>query len=306
MTTSQLPSVMDVSEDLAEIEILVEYFYMRQKCLKDLCELTFLQDFPQNAVNNYRRHIIKYMLDKYVKSTCMINEHSDLLVTFTFKFRMENAHVRQVTFSNHMQFRNDILMICFLQHLLCIPKYLRCKVTIVMMFIMVNKYNINLYSLDPQLNEITFTNISLSYMSIYLDILYNNFLNFSDITRAFPYFNLPPMIYAPLIITIFPTLDDPPIAILMVISLTMYETCHPHTVANISLGDFYKRIVYFHNTIIPEKIKLRLCRRYNIVVLEENEFKFAPCFAKYRQKAKDIISERRSNDPDLKDILSVI
>jgi len=59
--------------------------------------------------------------------------------------------------------------------------------------------------------------------------------------------------------------------------------------------------------MISEKIKLRLCRRYNIiVVLEEDEFKFIPCFAKYRQKAKDIISERRSNDSDLKDILSII
>jgi len=58
--------------------------------------------------------------------------------------------------------------------------------------------------------------------------------------------------------------------------------------------------------MIPKKIKLRLCRRDNIVVLEEDEFIFAPCFAKYRQKAKDIILERRPNDPDLKDILSVI
>jgi len=104
---------MDVTEDLDEIEILVEYLRMHKKCLKDLCELTFLQDFPQNAANNHRRHIIKYMLDKYVKSTCMINEHPDLLVTFTFKFRMKDAHVREVTLSNHMQFRNDILMIFY-------------------------------------------------------------------------------------------------------------------------------------------------------------------------------------------------
>jgi len=177
---------------------------------------------------------------------------------------------------------------------------------VVMMFIMVNKYNINLYSLNHELNEVTCVNISLSYISIYLDILYNNFLNYSDITRAFPYFNLPPMIYAPMIIMIFPILDDPPIAILMVISLTMYEICHPHMVANISLVEFYKRIIYFHNAMIPEKIKLRLCTRYNIVVLEGDKFKFAPCFAKYRQKAKDIISERRPNDPDLNVILSII
>jgi len=58
--------------------------------------------------------------------------------------------------------------------------------------------------------------------------------------------------------------------------------------------------------MISEKIKLRLCRRYNIiVVLEEDEFKFIPCFAKYRQKAKDIILGGRLNDPDLKNIYNI-
>jgi len=232
---NELPSVMDITEDSEETEILVKYLNMHQKCPKDLCELTFLQDFPQNGAHSNRRHIIKYMFDKYVASTCMINEHPELLETFTFKFRAEDAYVRQVTFSNHMQFRDDILMICVLQHLLYIPKYLKCEVMVAMTFIMVNKYDINLYSLNPDLNEITFTNISLSYMSIYFDILYNNFLNFSNVVRGFPYFNLPPMIYAPLIATILPTLDDPPIAILMAISLT-HEIYNPHVTSNISLA----------------------------------------------------------------------
>jgi len=301
----QLPSVMDITEDSDETEILVEYLNMHQKCLKNLCELTFLKDFPQNS---NRRHIIKYMLDKYVTSTHMINEHPDLLVTFTFKFRAEDAHVRQVTFSNHMQFRNDILMICFIQHLLFMPKYLNkdYNVIMAMMLIMVNKYDINIHPLlpEPHATHITFINISASYWSMHLDILYNNFLNFSDITHAFPYFDLPLMTYAPLIITIFPKLDDPPIAILMAISLIMHEIC-PVT-SNTSLVEFYKGITSFYNTKIPETIKLRLCTRYNIVVLEGDKFKFASCFAKYRQKAKDVISEKRPNDPDLKDILSVI
>jgi len=305
---TQHPSVMDITEDSDETEILIEYLNMRQKCLKDLCELTFLQDFPQNGANSNRRHIIKYMLDKYVASTCMINEHPDLLETFTFKFRAEDARVRQVTFSNHMQFRNDILMICFIQHLLFMPKYVNkmYNVMITMMLIMANKYDINIYPSHPDLYAITFVNISASYLSIHLDILYNNFLNFSDITHSFPYFNLPLMTYAPMIIVIFPILDNPPIAILMVISLILHEICNPHMTSNISLAEFYKRITAFYNTIIPEKIKLRLCTRYGIVVLEGDKFKFAPCFAKYRQKAKDILSEKRPNDPDLKDILSVI
>jgi len=303
----QLPSVMDITEDSDETEILVEYLNMRQKCLKDLCELTFLQDFPQNDANINRKHIIKYMLDKYVDSSCMINEHPDLLMIFTFKFRAEDAHIRQVTFSNHMQFRNDILMICFIQHLLFMPKYLnkRYNVMIAMMLIMMSKYDINIHPLHPEPYAITFINISASYLSIHLDILYNNFFNFSDITHFFPYFNLPLMTYAPMINSILPILDDPPIAILIVISLILHETCNPHMTSNISLVYFYKRIIGSHN-IIPEKIKLRLCTRYNIVVLEGDEFKFAPCFAKYRQKAKDVISKKKPNDPDLKDILSVI
>jgi len=116
----------------------------------------------------------------------MINELPNLLVTFTFKFRLEDAHVRQVTLSNHMQFHDNILMICFLQHIqhLNIPIYLSCKVTMAMTFIMVNKYDINFYSLYSELNKITFVHVSTSYMSMYFDILYNNFFNFSDIARA--------------------------------------------------------------------------------------------------------------------------
>jgi len=303
---SQLPSIMDVT-DLAEIVILVEFINMHEKCLEDLCEFTFLDDFPENADNDDQKRIIVYMLDKYVKSTCMINVHSNLLITFTFNCCMQNVHLRQVIISNNMRFRDDILMICFLQHLLYlnIPEYLACKVTIAMMFIMVNKYDITLCSL-AELNKITIVHVSVSFMSVYFEILYNNFFNFSDITRAFPYFNLPPMIYAPIIITIFPTLDDPPIAILMAISLIMREIRDPHGTSNISLVELHKRIIDLYKTTISEKMKLHLCTRYNIVVLEGGEYKFAPCFAKYRQKAKDIISEKRSNDPDLKDILSVI
>jgi len=315
MTTSQLPSVIDVTVDFTEIVLLVEYLRMHHKCLEDLCEPTFLQDFSQNTNNNYQRHIIKYMLDKYVKSECMINEHPNLLVTFTFKLReilIKDVNIeipqREVTFSNHMQFRSDIIMICFLQHLLYLnlPNYLECKVTMAIMFIVVNKYDINVYSPYTKLNEITFLHVTLSYVSVYFDMLYNNFFNFSDITRAFPCFNLPPMIYAPMIITIFPILDDPPIAILMVISLILQEVYNPCKILNISLVELYKHIIDFYKTTIPEKMKLRLCIRYNIVVLEGDKFKFAPCFSEYRQLAKDIISERKSNDPDLKDILSII
>jgi len=68
MMTSQL-TVIDVTEDIVEFMILAEYLNMRQKCLEDLCEFTYLQDFPQDAGNNYRRHIMKYTLDKYVRST---------------------------------------------------------------------------------------------------------------------------------------------------------------------------------------------------------------------------------------------
>jgi len=293
--TSPVHIIIRDVEDLADILILGEYLHMYQKCPEDICEFTFLQDFPQNAEGNYRRQIIKYMLDKYIKSACIYNERPDLLVTFTFIFRYDilinDVLVRQISFGNNMLFRYDILMICFLQHLiyLNIPMYLGCKVTMTMISIMVDKYNINIFSLNFEINEITFVNVSLSFTSVYFDMLYNNFLNFSNITRAFPCFNLPPMIYAPLIITIFPILDDPPIAILIAISLIFHEICDPPGSSNITLVALLKRITDFYKTTaIPEKMKLRLCTKYNIVVLEGDEFKFAPCFAKYRQTADKI------------------
>lgn len=301
------PSVMDITGDLDEIKILVEYLNMHRKCTNNLCELIFLQDFPQTDTSS--RRIIKYMFDRYTNITCLINKHPNVLIAFTFEYRTEDARIHKVTLSNHMQFRNDILMICYIQHLLFTFKYQdkRYKVMEAMMVLMINKYNVDAYALSPESHAITFMNISASFLSIYLDIFYNNFANFSDISDLFPDFNLPIMIYAPLIISILPKLNNPPIAILMVVSLLMYETCLPVIALNISLVALYNRIVSIYNkTTIPEKMKLHLCKRYNIVILEGDKFEFAPCFAQYRQKAKDIISEKKSNDPNLKDILSMI
>jgi len=300
-------SVIDIIEDLDEIEILVEYLNMRQKCTNNLCELLFLQNFPQ--IDNSPRHIIKYMFDRYINITCLINKHPNALIAFTFKYRTEDVHIHEVTLNNHMQFRNDILMICYVQHFLIAFNHLNKKYKVIkaMMILMISKYNVDAYGSHPELYGITFMNISASFLSIHYDILYNNFANFSDISNLFPDFNLPVMIYAPLIVSILPMLNDPPLAILMVIFLLMHKTCQPHMTWNIPLIVLYIRIVsFYYNSRIPNEMKLLLCRRYNIVILEGDQFKFAPSFAQYRQKAKDIISEIVPNDPNLEDILSLI
>lgn len=304
------PSVMDITGNRDEIEILLTYDYMCQKCQKNLCELTFLQEFPQTSTEDNLRYIIKYMLNKYAERTCIINEQPNLLIEFTFKFRMENAQVRQIKLSNHMQFRNDILMICYMKYFLLVPKILnkRYKVLRAMMLIMVTKYDIDISSLYPGPYAITFTNISIAYLSISLDMIYYAFSDILNIPNLFPYFDLPVMIYTPLTISILPMLNDLPIAILLVIFLVTYEICLPQIVPNISLIIFYELLqqLLINNTKTPEKLKLYLCMKYNIIILEGDKFKFAPCFTKYRQKAKNIISEKRPNDPHLKNILSVI
>lgn len=88
-------SFIDITGKLNVIEIILEHNFMRQKCLKDLCELTFLQDFPKTFTE--RRIII----DKYIHSTRMINEQRNRLIAFIFIFRTEN--IFQTTFNNHTQ-----------------------------------------------------------------------------------------------------------------------------------------------------------------------------------------------------------
>lgn len=296
-------TTIDITGNLDEIDLLMGYLHICEKYLKDLCEITFLKDFPQNDEYNPRR-IIKYMLDKYVQSRSMITAQLDLSIEFKFIFHTRDAQTQQIIFSNHMQFRNDILMICYVHQFLYKPKYLNCSVFMIMMLLMVKKYDINLSNFNPY--AITFANISFSYLSIPLELFYNNFFNRSNISSLLLHFNLPIMIYTPLIISILPALNDPPIAILLLISLVTYGTCQSQIALSIPLITFYQHILVLSSTKYPEDMKLFLCRRYNIVVLEGNEFKFAPCFAKYRQKAKDIISKLRPNDPNLKDILSII
>lgn len=277
---------------------------MRQKCSKDICELTFLQDFPQIFENN-PRHIIKYIFDKYIDHTRMINEQRDILRTFTFRYQTEDGRIYKTVFSNHMQFRNDILMICHIHHLLFRPKYLRSKVLFSMISLMTIKYNIRLS--DP--TTITIRSVSQSYLSISMDLIYYNVSDLHDVALfLFPFFRLPVMIYAPMIISIFPMLENPPIAILIVIFLRVYSTFIPQIAPTISLLMIYEHIISYNinNMYYPEKIKLRLCIKYNIVVLEGDEFKFAPCFAIYRQKAKELISEMKPNDPNLEYILSLV
>jgi len=110
-----------------------------------------------------------------------------------------------------------------------------------------------------------------------------------------------------MIIRILPKLEDPPIAILIAIFIKLHDSCTPAIVSKYPLELIYHQILELYNySTVPEQLKLKLCTKWNIVIKQNNEYKFSSCFATNRLKAKNLILELRPNDPKLKDILSKI
>lgn len=157
------------------------------------------------------------------------------------------------------------------------------------------------------------SSVALSFPSITLDMVHNNHnicyspaisIIFIDFSVLFPDFVLPKAIYPSMIVKILPKLEDPPIAILLAISITLHDLRTPATDPKSPVDFLYHQILQGYNySIIPEQLKLKLCTQWNIVEKQNNVYKFSPCFAAYRFKAKDLIIKSRPNDPILTSIL---
>lgn len=71
------------------------------------------------------------------------------------------------------------------------------------------------------------------------------------------------------------------------------------------LSAIFERVLMSAMSIIfTESLKLKLCERWNVVVIKENRYIFSPLFQEHSNKAMEIISEMRKEDPYLKHVLS--
>jgi len=300
----------DVTRKLEDIKILRDLDRFRKQFLY-IPETAYLKDFA--ALKTFDiilnpKYIIRDMLIIYLRCVCDIYEQPDLLQVHIFTFYDDNE-VYTFEYSNNMMFRDDITILCFLYVTLHYPcKYETMQV---LMSLMKNKYgiqteeqanriNVQFTKENSQANKLTLCNVAHSYPSVFFDISlkmgYDKFYRKIEIYG----FYLPEAFFLPSILLVLPTLNQPPpFAILLlnrlILEIGITENLYTH---------FAYIYMYSMCSIYPQRLKLELCRKWRIVMKRKNMYKYVPCFAAYRQKAKDMIAEMKSNDPDLASILS--
>jgi len=303
--------------------IVLNYLENMFKRYTHVLENAFLREFIAldtipNILNP--KCIIQKMLQKYFASVVRVYREPDFSQTYIFTFRTD-VYDREFIFSNCMKFNEDISIICFLHHIDVLANivphfyFKTCETVLILTRLMRNKYGIEFdgeFVSNPE-NQFTIFTIAHSFPSITWDMIHNNCKNpylsivFIDFSVLFPDFDLPKTIFIPMIIRILPKLEDLPIAILIAIFIKLHDSCTPTIVPKYPLELIYHQILELYNlSTVPEQLKLKLCTKWNIVIKQNNEYKFSSCFATNRLKAKNLILELRPNDPKLKDILSKI
>lgn len=271
----------------------------------DIRETNYLLDFSKlKTLETFNpKYVIKNVLEIYKRNMIDISRKPDLLQKISFTFR-EEEDVCKFEFSDNMLVTNDITTLCFLYHISYKRDFDECETVQVLKSLMFNKYEICLERTTKsgqKQDQLTLLDVAFSFPSITWDMA----CNLGMWTKFFDKFSdleLPKIIFIPMFFALLPQLKErPPLAILLLIILRTNEIMGGtekslRTICNdISLA--------YEHRLFPERLKLDLCKKWQIVRIENDIYKYTPCFAAHREKAKDIIAKMKSDDPDLKLIL---
>ncbi|XP_025075206.1 uncharacterized protein LOC112552931 [Pogonomyrmex barbatus] len=299
------------------------------RLLKQLCafqnyystvrEITYLLNFANletfdNEINP--KHIIRDTMIIYMRTACNIFKKRPL-ETLVFMYLDKNKIVRKFKFSNNMPFNDDITILCFLYYKIDSPSY-RSEIMQLLISLMKNKYGIefgieinrNIFRQSTlRENSLTLRNVVLSYPSIMFDMMGCVTTVDRSLHDEFP--NIPKMFFFTVIYKLFPAkCKDRPLAMQLITTLIENDEVTEFRsnlgLAEISLQEAMSSFFIFYiEEFFPERLKIELCEKWKIVIKEGDIYKYAPCFAAYRQKAKMMIAEKRLNDPDLHYILQI-
>jgi len=288
-------------ERLNENLVLDELNTLWTRSLDIVFELVCLQDFNEVEPGAFNpRRIIQYMREMHRLNALVINDQPDLLTTVIYTYiSKQDKKECKLKFSNNMSFRDDILIICYLHEIINLNQSCKeMKVVNVLLNLIVKKYRLNDSNMAMNWNSnITLSDISLSFPSISLDMFNNNFGGiFQCLTSIFPNINLPKMILirpSVMICRILPKLSNPPIAILIAISIKINDT-YCSTIEQIPLTAVYSTaLANYNSTYFPESLKIFLCRRWDIVTMVDGNYQFNHSFMLNSNLAKDLIRELR-------------
>jgi len=300
-STSQI-----LHEPLNEDSVLDELNTLWTKSLDIVVELGCLQDFNEVVPGAFNpRRIIEYMREMHRLNAFAINDQPDLLETVFYMYIGEQDNrACQLKFSNNMSFRDDILIICYIHEIINISmlsnqSYKEMNIINVLLKLITKKYRLNdsNMAMNWNIRNITLSDISLSFPSISLDMFNNNFGGiFQYIIPMFPNMDLPNIMYvrpSTMIYRILPKLSNPPIAILIAISLKI-DNCFCSTTEQVPLAAVFSiALANYNSTYFPESLKIFLCRRWNIVTMVDGNYQFNSSFMLYYNQAKDLIRELR-------------
>lgn len=316
MAQTETHMVRDVTGKLYDMHILKQLHYLYEHYL-DIRETNYLRDFSMlETLEIFNpKYIIRDLLKIYMRNVTDIACQPDLLQKYIFKFHEEDMDVRTFEISNNMMLRHDITTLCFLYHISYKREFDQCETMQILKSLMFNKYGIALDgtekkdNTDPTQKQKKFLllEIAFSFPSITWNII-RDFGMWTKFFDKFSDFDLPKIIFIPMIFSLLPQLkEQPPLAILLAIVLRTNEFRDSEINKKWSLREICNDIdisLSYKNKLFPERLKLELCKKWQIIMIEKGIYKYNPNFEAHRQKAKDIIAKMKPDDPNLELILS--
>lgn len=301
------------------VDILQKISTDRPTCI---LEIALLNKFPEtNEFFSKKlfspRWIIEYMMKMHGDTMEKISAVPEYLSKLIYKYKCDNEQ-KEYVFSNNMTFYADIITICYLYYIIKTYKYTKLRLVRNLFRIMKMKYiihdDLNIYKPWVKHNDpkrITWLKIAHSFPSITFAMLYHDIIDVPlFLYSAFSNFNLSKTLCLSLFASIIPPLDDTPLALFLAIAVfndQYKQDKHMSTDKMTPLYELWKYIFELYTSnIFPTCLKLELCKKWDIIYMVKNEYKFSPYFRATRQIAKKLILTLRPNDQYLKCLLANI
>lgn len=304
-------TIRDVTENPQNLIMIQDLMSIQKRCMRDVYEIKFLQD--SDISPSHQKHIFEHMNATFSFNKILIRVRPTSEEIYCFIYR-KDERLFKFKCSNNMSFRDDIIIICYLNQILCRRhSYQKCEIMDTLITLMKNKYKINLVTgkinnllsiyMNPE--DLTTLKISICFPSISLPVFH--YTASPNLSALLPSFRLPRIIFSPMIMLVLPRfLQNPPIAILIAIFVKSDYLLKSQS-AQTPLSTIYEYVFECYNSdFLSESLKLNLCIKWRIVEKQNKKYRFISRLIVYRQRAKNLISELRPNDPNLEEILSKI
>ena len=173
------------------------------------------------------------------------------------------------------------------------------------------KYNINTVKRRPGVSldarTITVPRIAASFPGITVGLFHHGLGRMIvDGSALFPDCPLPRAIFAPMMPSMIPALENSPHAILLCMAVKVDDVLH-QTDNKTGLMSLYQYLMAsINSTAFTDRYKVKCCLDWGVLVRDNGRYKYPPGLIACRQRAKEIISQSRPNDVNLMEVLNKV